>query len=120
MTGYLRRREVITLLGGAAVTWPFVARAQPPTMPVIGYLNPSVRNGYEKMMAGFREGMNASGYIEGRDIAFEYRRAKDRFESPPCNAPRSKRKYPCSTLFSCVTINYKSVARYELARWGLI
>jgi putative ABC transport system substrate-binding protein len=68
----VKRREFITLLGGAA-TWPMVARAQQPTMPVIGFL--STRSPAESAghVAAFRRGLASSGYLEGQNIAVEYR-----------------------------------------------
>jgi putative tryptophan/tyrosine transport system substrate-binding protein len=79
----MHRRDFIKVVAGSAVTWPLAARAQQPTLPVVGFVNVASAEGYAPQLSAFLKGLSETGYVDGRNVAIEYRWAEGRSDRLP-------------------------------------
>src|SRR5262245_24288642 len=93
MTVTIGRRELLAALGGTVAAWPLAARAQQPAMPVVGFLRSTPATGFAYIVDPFRQGLNDAGFVEGKNVAIEYRWAdnqEDRLPGLAADLVRSK------------------------------
>ena len=83
MTSYIQRRKFLATLGGVAVAWPLAARAQQGAMPVVGFLRSTPATGFAYIVDSFRQGLNDAGFVEGKNVAIEYRWADNQEDRLP-------------------------------------
>jgi putative tryptophan/tyrosine transport system substrate-binding protein len=79
----MRRREVITLLGGAAAAWPMVAHAQQPAMPMVGFMSSGSPGPLRRQLAAVHEGLREAGYVDGQNVVIDFRFAEGQFDRFP-------------------------------------
>src|SRR5262245_6472663 len=104
----IRRREFITLLGGAAAAWPLAARAQQPAMPVIGYLSPTSFAMLSERLRGLHQGLKEAGYVVGENVAIEYRWSEGQYDRLPAMAAELVRKQVSVIVTGANTAKFKT------------
>ena len=107
----MRRRDFITLLGGAAV-WPLAARAQQAGMPVVGFLHPATPDSFPDRLRAFRQGLKDTGYVEGESVAIVYRWAENQPDRLPALAADLARQQP--TVIACAR-GFRSIVALQQA-----
>ena len=79
----MKRREFITLIGGGAISWPLAARAQQPAKPIVGFLRSTSLAPFQNLVVAFGQGLKEAGFVEGQNVAIEYRYADNQIDRLP-------------------------------------
>ena len=110
----LKRRELITLLGGAAAVWPLAARAQQPAMPVIGFFRSSSAASSARFVGAFRQGLEGAGFVEGQNVAIDYRWGDDELDRLPSLAVDLIRRRPAIIVGNILAMQASKAATAEI------
>src|SRR5262249_14289439 len=102
--GQLKRREFIALLGGGAVAWPLTSQAEQTMMPVVGYLSPASPDIQTPLIGAFLQGLKETSYVEGRNVAIEYRWADGHYDRLPTLAADLARR-PVRVIFASANVS---------------
>ena len=115
----MRRREFLVMIGGAGTAWPLSARAQQPAMPVIGLLGTRAPGDDPQLLTEFRQGLKDAGYVEGQNLAMEYRFAENQYDRLPSLAADLVRRQVA--VISRMAVRHrrqrKQPRRFRLPSW---
>src|SRR5262249_35587020 len=103
MTVTIKRRQLLAAFGGAAAAWPLAARAQQRAMPIIGFLSTVSPDGFEDRVRAFRQGLQETGYVEGMNVAIEYRWAENKLDRLPTLSAELVQRQVSLIVASCGT-----------------
>jgi hypothetical protein len=111
----MRRRDFVTLIGGAVAAWPLAARAQQPPTPVVGFLRSTTAAGSVHLVGAFRQGLNEAGFVEGQNLAVEYRWADDQGDRIPGMAAELVRRQVAVIVALRYQLSRRRPRRFQLS-----